>query len=79
MWWNVKRQVNGSFDIWADGGPHIAARNEAELQRQLAANGVLDEWYEQALTQLANSETARVEIPNLGKFSQGMPPIDSRK
>ncbi len=72
MWWNIQVQPNGHFDIWTDDDSerHIAARNLTELERQLAANGIVDRWYTDALTQLAKSKVARIQTPALGIFSQ---------
>jgi len=69
MWWNIQRRAGG-FDIWTDEGPHIEAKSQHELERQLAANGVRDQWYDDILRQLALGATARVEVPRLGQFSQ---------
>jgi hypothetical protein len=41
MWWNIRREVDGSFTIWADGDETRPLRAfDAQLEGQLAGNGV---------------------------------------
>jgi hypothetical protein len=73
--WNVQRRKDGTFLLWIHGDERrpLLATNEAGLVRQMNANGVLDEWQANVLDQLAKGDTAEVELPPRGKFSQGIP------
>jgi hypothetical protein len=70
MWWNIRREDDGSFTIWVDGDEARPLRAfGAQLERQLAGNGVVCKWYEDVVEQLSRENTARVRIPKLGQFS----------
>jgi hypothetical protein len=71
MWWNVTRPHDGEYLMWVDGDEERPLRaSDLQLERQLAANGVVGKWYVDVLDQLSRAGTARVKIPKLGQFSQ---------
>jgi hypothetical protein len=71
MWWNVRREHDGSFTIWVDGDETRPLRAfGAQLEGQLASNGVVGKWYEDVLEQLSTGNAARVRMPKPGQFSQ---------
>lgn len=64
MWWNIQQIDDGQFEIWADGGPRIFAKN-----RQTGPNGITGELYQNVLRQLAATGKARIKV-RLGQFFQ---------
>jgi hypothetical protein len=74
-YWNVKRKENRTYTLWPDGGEKasVPAFNETELRQQMTSNSIFDEWQESVLRQLARCDVARVVVPKVGQFSQGMP------
>ena len=74
-YWNVKRNEDRTFTLWPDGGERasVSASNEAQLRQQMAGNSIHGNWQESVLCQLAGGNVARVAVPSVGQFSQGMP------
>jgi DNA topoisomerase IA len=70
--WNFQRKQDNTFSVSTDEdeGRPVPASSEAELVRQMNANGIGDEWRKSVLTQLAKGNTARVVVPRMGQFSQ---------
>jgi hypothetical protein len=71
MFWNIRREANGEFKLWADTDPErpLHARDESELGQQLRGNGATDTINQDVLRQLGVSDLARVEM-TVGQFSQ---------
>jgi hypothetical protein len=61
--------------MWIDGREEgiVPAANESQLVRQMSQNNIFGEWQESVLAQLARGDTATVEVPTVGQFSQGLP------